>query len=502
MRIRSMVLALKVPPLMDSCGASAGTGEPRASADGPYLANGIRIFEVDSDSAVVWARLTKEAERAPFGAPMPVVRYRVPGRSELIDDPPGRQRDAEPVVEFPDGSDINTIEGACPGAPGEARVLYRVEGADAWSETPWMRADASMDFIAHIPLAGLQPNAKYEIQVETRREAGAGWGQRVSGGFKTAAPPDTPQRVVFAVSTGQAYPDLDAPGDGFKIYDQILKLDPSFFVHTGDIVYYDRLAKSPALARWHWQRTYSLPSNVRFHRQVATYFIKDDHDTLVNDCWPTMQTKFMGELTWQDGLRIFREQSGMMDGVTYRTVRWGKDLQIWMVEGRDYRSANDMPDGPDKTIWGAEQMAWFQRTVQESDATFRILISPTPVVGPDRTNKSDNHSNKAFAHEGNLLRAFLASQKNIYSVCGDRHWQYVSADAKTGLREYSCGPASDQHAGGWTNDQRYPEHIYLNVIGGFLAGTVERENGKPVLTMRHYGVNGELLHEDRREPEA
>ncbi len=186
---------------------------------------------------------------------------------------------------------------------------------------------------------------------------------------------------------------------------------------------------------------------------------------------------------------------------TYRMVRWGKDLEIWMPEGRDFRSPNTMEDGPDKTIWGAEQMAWFQKTLAASDATFKILVSPTPAVGPDRTNKRDNHSNKAFTHEGSRLRRWLASQKNTYVVCGDRHWQYVSADAETGLREYSCGPASNEHAGGWSNDQRYPEHVYLNVTGGFLAVTIDREDGQPVATFRHYSVDGEVLNEDRRAAE-
>jgi alkaline phosphatase D len=156
-----------------------------------------------------------------------------------------------------------------------------------------------------------------------------------------------------------------------------------------------------------------------------------------------------------------------------------------------------MPDGPDKTIWGSKQKAWFKRTVQESDAAFRILISPTPIVGPDRTNKHDNHSNKDFQHEGNEIRNFIATQKNMYVICGDRHWQYISVDLKSGVREYSCGPASDKHAGGWSNDMLRPEHKYLNVIGGFLAGTVERLDGKPTLTFRHYSVDGDVLNEDR-----
>ena len=156
-----------------------------------------------------------------------------------------------------------------------------------------------------------------------------------------------------------------------------------------------------------------------------------------------------------------------------------------------------MPDGPDKTIWGKEQKLWFKRTVAESDATFKILISPTPLIGPDRTNKNDNHANEGFTHEGDELRQFISRQKNMYVVCGDRHWQYVSEHAKTGVREYSCGPASNEHAGGWSNDKRYPEHKYLNVTGGFLAGTVERKNGKPTLTFQHYSVDGKILNTDQ-----
>jgi alkaline phosphatase D len=239
-----------------------------------------------------------------------------------------------------------------------------------------------------------------------------------------------------------------------------------------------------------------MNSLLDFHRNVPSYFMKDDHDTWVNDAWPTMQSRFMGDFTFQQGVKIFPQQVPMGDK-TYRTFRWGKDLQIWLVEGRDYRSANDAPDGPDKTIWGLEQMEWFKRTVLESDATFRVLISPTPVVGPDRGNKRDNHANEGFQYEGDLLREFIASQDNMVVACGDRHWQYVSVDQVHGVKEYSSGPVSNQHAGGWSNDKLLPEHRYLNVIGGFLSITVERQGGSAVLIGRHYGVDGGLLNEDR-----
>ena len=150
-----------------------------------------------------------------------------------------------------------------------------------------------------------------------------------------------------------------------------------------------------------------------------------------------------------------------------------------MVEGRDYRSPNNQPDGPEKTIWGKKQKEWFFRTFEESDATFRVLISPTPVVGPDRSSKNDNHANKGFTHEGNEIRDFLASHKNTFVICGDRHWQYVSVDRKPGSRNSPAVPHRTNTPRGWKDGNRLPEHTFLKVQGGFLSIEVKRAEGKP-----------------------
>jgi alkaline phosphatase D len=470
----------------------AGCASLSAVPTGPYQACGIKIGEVTDTGAIIWSRLTRDPKRVGKEAPLPEVSY---PKADKGGGNPDARPDAAPLVTFPMCSTVETIEGAVPGTTGKVRVLYRAEGADKWQDTGWSKVDPKRDFTHQFTLTGLSPHTSYALQVETAGPDGIE-GQILDGRFRTAPGANQANRVVFAVSTGQAYVDQDADEGGYRIYSQILKLDPDFFVHTGDIVYYDKLAKSLALARWHWQRMYSLPTNVSFHRQVAGYFIKDDHDTWRDDCWPAMKNRFMGDFTFEQGQAVFLEQVPMGER-TWRTYRWGRDLQIWMVEGRDFRSPNPMPDGPDKTIWGSEQKEWFKRTVQESDATFRLLISPTPLVGPDRTKKNDNHANKGFTYEGDELRRFISQQNNMYVVCGDRHWQYISQDIAAGVREYCCGPASDKHAGGWSNDNRLDEHKYLNVTGGFLAGFVERIDGKPTLTFRHYSVDGKVLNEDR-----
>ena len=320
-----------------------------ASCATPHMATGIKIGEVTDSEAIVWVRLTKNDKRVDFGAPMPEISYTLASTGEPLTDMEYRQSDAVPSVEFVDGSSIDTIEGAVPGANGFVRVRYKSEADKEFMVTPWHKVDANADFTNQIHLADLLPASKYSLEVEYGASRYRNL-KTLSGTFRTAPGPDATAPVTFTVITGQRYPDRDTD-DGFKIYGQMLDMDPDFFVHTGDILYYDQFAKTPALAKWHWQRIYSLNNIVEFHKNVASYFMKDDHDTLVNDSWPTMETTFMGDFTFEQGLEIFREQVPRGEK-TYRPVRWGKDLQIWMVEGGDFRRPKTSEDRPTKTHVG------------------------------------------------------------------------------------------------------------------------------------------------------
>jgi alkaline phosphatase D len=485
-----IVASLLIVGLLAGCGDSP--------TDGPYQATGMKIGEVTDSGAIIWVRLTQSKERVGTGAHVPDTLYIHPDTGALVQDPrwPATPEDWVPVVEYPEGATIDNIEGAVPGTPGEARIGYRAESENEWKFLPWAAVDSQRDFTQQFIIMDLEPATAYEIVTEGRNPGSEAISSSLGGQFKTAPLPDEPARVVFAAVTGQAYPDQDAPNGGFRIYPSILGLEPDFFVHTGDILYYDQWGKTLDLARWGWARMFSLPTNVEFHRQLASYFMKDDHDTLSNDSWPSMQSEFMGEFTFAQGQAVFLEQVPMGER-TYRTFRWGQDLQIWMMENRDYRSANTDPDGPEKTIWGAEQKAWFQESFLASDATFRVLISPTPMLGPYNEGEIDNHTNfDGFYHEGEELRTFLGMYDNVIIISGDRHYQYVIEEAETGLREYATGPASDAHARGWNPEDIRPEHRYLNVVGGFLTVTVDRRQGRPTIVVRHYDVDGNILNED------
>jgi alkaline phosphatase D len=204
-----------------------------------------------------------------------------------------------------------------------------------------------------------------------------------------------------------------------------------------------------------------------------------------------------GAVSFEEGVRIFNSEQFPSHTPRYKTVTWGPAVQVWFLEGRDYRSPNTMPDGPGKTILGQQQKEWLFQTLADSKATFKLVFSPTPIVGPDRANKHDNHSNDNFVHEGNELRNHLGQVEGVIVFCGDRHWQYASVDDENGLWEFGCGPGSEKHQLGWKPGDVRPEHRFLRVEGGFLSGAVKllEPDQKPQLILKHHTVTGETVSE-------
>jgi alkaline phosphatase D len=114
-----------------------------------------------------------------------------------------------------------------------------------------------------------------------------------------------------------------------------------------------------------------------------------------------------------------------------------------------------------------------------------VLISPTPLVGPDRPNKRDNHSNAAFRHEGDEVRAWLRKHvpERFFAICGD-----------PAVREFGTGAASDAHAGGSPGENR-KYHRFHRVRGGFLSVSFTRSGARGSLAVRHHDVTGKVVHE-------
>ena len=438
----------------------------------PYNTMGEKAGEVDQHSAILQTRLTASPERDSLGCVAGAVGW----------------------------------------------VSFEISLYDDFSHsrfTAWRQALSDNDFIVKEEIGGLAADTRYFYRAIIGREMGNSDRVGPRRSFRTAPEPDSLRDVKFTVVTSHLYAAVDHQ-DGFNSYAAMTRLRPDFIVTTGDNVYYDRDTPpgvDRAACRRLWQRMFSLPRLVEFYGQTASYWEKDDHDYRLDDADPYMEVSnpyypdslvpVVDDLT---GRQLFIEQTPVREK-TYRTFRWGRALQIWLTEGRDYRSPNDMPDGQGKTMWGVEQRRWLKKGILESNAMFKILISPTALLGPDRADKKDSHANRAgFYTEGQNFLRWLADNKveNFYIACGDRHWKYHSLHKETGYEEYCCGALGD---GSSVKNPKYTnpdvERIFYLGNGGFLLIRTQVENrDRPELVFDFCEQDGRVVHSVTRPYKA
>ena len=463
----------------------------------------------------------------PVGSPLPVAGLGIMAGSVSHDS-------ALVQLRLSEGDEL--VEGDLPGAWGVVEFSLSSEDSE---QTLLARSFPQRDFIARVKFQKLIPNTTYVCKTRLGIDL-----NRLTAGptvtFKTLPGPDIAENVSFAVVTGMNYakfhgdsrinrarsavknntklPQPYSGADkelGYPALATILKMKPDFFVGTGDNVYYDTPDDPRAVTmtemRQKWHEQFVQPRFRELFAKVPTHWIVDDHDYRVDDGDNSGEFLPLPET----GRQILLEQLPYASyeepaAPTYRTYRVSKDLQIWFTENRFYRSPNVMPDGPEKTVWGKEQKAWLKETLIESDAKFKILISPTPMVGPDDLRKTDNHCDVGgFQHERNDFFKFLKEnglgQQNFFIVCGDRHWQYHAVDS-TGVEEFSCGALVDANSRlgrmpgdpAGTDPDGLIEHLHRQTerSGGFLLIRCDAVShaGVAKLSFEFYDELGKLLY--------
>lgn len=171
-----------------------------------HMANGIKIGEVDADSAIIWTRLTAHPDRNTQGTAFISIK------------------DAKKQPQYPD---LSSMQGSVTGAAGDVRVTYWPTNAPKASQsTEWVTVYPNNDYTHQFELSGLSPKTHYSLLVE-----GTDGGEpcKLEGQFRTAPSADQASDIRFVVTTCGDYPRRDDPKNGHKIYPQMLALDPDFF---------------------------------------------------------------------------------------------------------------------------------------------------------------------------------------------------------------------------------------------------------------------------------
>lgn len=279
--------------------------------------------------------------------------------------------------------------------------------------------------------------------------------------FRTAPLVDAVQPITFVIANcldpyNTAYINpLESATRGLKVFASMLNFadqPPDFVIMQGDTVYYDGgdsyapdvgdYLNSEFIRRWlYWYAQYQFENLMYFYQQVPGYWQVDDHDYWTNninsqvpDGWYIFRnvnpTPGGYGTLGEDAVNYYSDNpfgTSQGDGSKYwRAIRWGQHLEIFIEEGRNYR------DEDAGLIWGDEQRVWLEQKILESDATFKIVVTTTPLIGPLVSDDfgpglvPDKHANDKFRSETELFLNNIRDAENVYFVVGDRHYKYHS----------------------------------------------------------------------------
>jgi len=282
------------------------------------------------------------------------------------------------------------------------------------------------DFTAQLTIRKLEPDTRYWYRVWL---AGAGGEGRSGvedsqvGTFKTAPSPDQsrPLRFIVGADLGGQTVCRSVEQGGYAIFASMEALEPDFFVANGDMIYADHSCPAEGPDGWenipgdfpgigdpsvnwtdtaqvgevflqHYRYNRADPFYQSFLRSTPTISQWDDHE-VINDFgapWTYWNSATIDRAGYPNivraGLDAFLAYSAIdrapqdPDRI-YRSFRFGRHLELFVLDARSYRDRNDLPDTPenDKVMLGREQLAWLVEGIRHSDATWKVVSSDVPM---------------------------------------------------------------------------------------------------------------------------
>jgi len=285
-------------------------------------------------------------------------------------------------------------------------------------------------------------------------------------------------------------------GGGFGIFDAIAAMKPDLMLWAGDNLYFQRPDEfDPASMAARYQRQRTFPPLQKLLVAAPHLAIWDDHDYGPNDA--DMSYVMKGE-SLQLFQRYWANPSFGLPGVPgiFGMARWG-DVDIFLLDDRWYRSANRAIDGPDKTMFGAQQLAWLRNALIHSQAPIKLVVNGSQMW--NRVNRFEGWNH--FATEQQAFADWLLAQKidGVVFLSGDRHFSELLKVKRPGtypLHEFTSSPLTSRP---WANPDA-AEQQNVDVVPGTLIGKrqfgmirVTGPGTDRLLALESYDATGKLL---------
>jgi alkaline phosphatase D len=421
-----------------------------------------------------------------------------------------------------------------------AQMLVDVATTESFRNAQVLRGPvtrAETDFVAKLRLPKLPAGERifYRVRFEDladRRRIS----EPVTGTFRSV--PAARRDVLFAWSgdtVGQGW-GIDASRGGMRTCEAIRRLQPDFFVHSGDTIYADNpLVAEVALPDGSTWRNLVTPEKAKvaetesefrgnhlynlhdehFRRLCAEVPLLaqwDDHE-VVNNWYPgeilddtRYQVKDVNLLVARARRAFFDclPIAGQSTDKIYRALAHGPSLELFFLDMRTYRGPNtenrQSAAGAETVFLGREQLDDLKRRLGASRATWKVICSDMPLGllvrdGPKHFEGPANGDGPALGRELEIaeLLASLKRQRvrNVIWLTADVHYaashyydpnkaQFQDFDP---FWEFVSGPLHAGTFGPNRLDNTFgPEVRFSSLPAGFKGG------GGPAAGLQFFGT--------------
>ncbi|WP_447977632.1 alkaline phosphatase D family protein [Candidatus Nitrospira bockiana] len=355
---------------------------------------------------------------------------------------------------------------------GPAKALVKwTDGEERSLRSTLVQTTFEHDYTAKVLLEDLQPGRRYDYSVLTgppgAPEDALRAPEGADGSFQTPPANDERAPVTFVWSGDLGGQQRCRPaGRSYEIFDRIREVAPAFMIFLGDTIYADERCSAPpnepgsdfqasTLEEYRSKHRYQREdaSLRRLLQGIPIYVIWDDHEVRNNFSGPLDPQMPIGRQALLDYWPIRTPPHD--PGRLYRRIRWGRHLELFILDTRQYRSSNAHPDGPNKTMLGSRQRAWLLDGLRESTATWKIVVTSVPLSNPKggtllmpgNDSWARGADGTGFLTELQGIVGAARGVRNIVWLAGDVHYTQVNVydpdgDGQTDFHEFIAGPLS------------------------------------------------------------
>jgi phosphodiesterase/alkaline phosphatase D-like protein len=343
--------------------------------------------------------------------------------------------------------------------------------------------------IATFRVGGLTPDRPYAYAVSTASSR-----DPRPASFRTF--PEGPASFTFAFGS------CASTGSRSVLFDTVRRKVPLFLLHMGDFHYRNIRRNEPERFHAAFDAVLASPAQAALYRSTSIVYVWDDHDYGPDDSDRTSPARAAAQTVYRAAVPHFPLELGSAEiGRISQAFTVGR-VRVIVTDTRSERAPKFDPDTDDKTMLGADQLAWLEGELAAAAKAHPLVIWVSTVPWITKVDARLGHGWEPYHRERTRLadtikRLGLVSR--LIMVSGDAHMAAIddgtnsnyASDARPGERgfvvvhaapfdrwprrkggPYSHGRSSQRNQFGWASIRDEGGNIDVELSGHFRDGSL------------------------------